>query len=301
MALFSKVMMVAAGCPSLALPLLLLLELISHRFFFPLFFISFFLPLCAFPADFITFDFLLLISQRRSTTFLVNIRYLPYNQGVNLASVRFLLVFLQETKLWELIKLHHKQHLAKSKAAKGYAQAVVDDMHALYPSGSDDYNRIVALIPHISRVHSLVNGKGGVKGKQTLYIRSFLASFNFSLCFLWFLAEFAHVKEAEEAEKQKAEDLASKTQGLNGLGVGAPVLDMTAEHINGWIERFKREHMEIVSSKEPMFKSTISKEVVNKLVSRVNLWMTDHDAKSSISRWEAFRTQLFAAYNATFL
>jgi hypothetical protein len=216
---------------------------------------------------------------------------------------------LQETKLWELIKSHHKQHLAKSKAAKGYAQAVVDDMHALYPSGSDDYNRIVALIPHVSRVHSLVNGKGGVKGKQTLYILSFFqlqlilfpASFNFSFCCLWFLAEFAHVKEAEEAEKKKAEELAAKTQGLNGLGVGAPVLDITAERINAWIERFKREHMEIVSSKEPRFKSTISKEVANKLASRVNLWMTDHDAKSSISRWEAFRTQLFAAYNATFL
>jgi ribosomal protein L19E len=76
---------------------------------------------------------------------------------------------------------------------------------------------------------------------------------------------------------------------------------MTAENIFAWIEKFKSEHVEIRSGKVSKFKSAITKEVVKELIDRVRLWISVHDAKSSVQRWKQFETDLRMAYNGTFI
>lgn len=172
----------------------------------------------------------------------------------------------------------HKEMFKTSKNAQGYTALARSKMFDFY-TGLENLPRIQRVLKSEQAISNRVKNLLGKDG----------------------IASFAHVKEAGEAAQKKSDELAAKIQGQTGLGIGAPALDMTAENIFAWIEKFKSEHVEIRSGKVSKFKSAITKEVVKELIDRVRLWISVHDAKSSVQRWKQFETDLRMAYNGTFI
>ena len=222
---------------------------------------------------------------------------------------------MQTAMVKEIIERHHKAlyHPTKAKAARGYPVAALKEIGALYTPGTVDHDRIQKLFNTAPQIHSFAH-KHFQDGTLRRHFLFFLVVAEYSSALLihfcqqrivhlliLFLAGFPHAKEAEESQKKKADAAAAKTQHVNELGIGAPGLNALAVTINAWIEQFKSTRMESSAGGITKFKSGVTKETVNGLVERVNLWITAHQCTSSKPRWSTFKAELYVAYEETFV
>ena len=106
------------------------------------------------------------------------------------------------------------------------------------------------------------------------------------------------MKAKAEAQKKQAEEAAAKQQEENGLGINAPLSGATIEEVSKWIDVFKAEHMEPIIGDVAKFKASITTDLANKLVSRVDQWVRKHSSQSS--KYNNFKKELYAAYNQSF-
>lgn len=216
---------------------------------------------------------------------------------------------MQITKLKEIILRQHKNvyHPITSKKARGYRKAALGEMHSFYQAGTADYTRILALLSNDQQVSGFITTHmpGGSKGSCSRFISfsslallfSYLALVYLYLIVFYFIlfAEFAHVKELDEAQQKQADEAAAKQQEENGLGIEAPLRGATIEDVSKWIAKFKENYFEVTDGKSTRFKVEFPKDLASKLKNRIDQWISQHPSQTS--KYRNFEADLRVAFN----
>ena len=169
-------------------------------------------------------------------------------------------------------------HPVTNTMAKGYAEAALRQLHAIYDPNEKpaDHARVLAALPSVRAVHNKVSTMIPDR--------------------VW-----PHVVQAKREQAEAVAAAEAGRKAVDELGIGMPAPEATGVLCTEWMESAIGQVVKVDGKEVPGWSfvdSNFTQEAADKLVARIRLWKRKLPMKTAC---EEFETKVLFAYDAAFV